>query len=307
MRRLILAFISFFAVSTAAASGGSLRVTTWNMQWFPSGTSQRLDSDKEDKRISEAETVIKAINPDVALLQKIRDWGTFEKLVASLQPIQYYVAVCSAFRDKVGGQIGWQQKAIISKIPAQAAWSDSWKANGRVDPPRGFAFAAIQFSGIDFGFYSAHLKSNLTRGNDEVQSQFNILKRELAVEQITAHVKTLQRQLMPTVKAVVIGGDFNTNRDEPLFASERTLQTLSAAGFYSVFPGTQTLKDRVTHPANGKYPDATFDYLFLKGVELAANPKLVPVSISDHRPVTCEIEVSAVSRNRNASSPKLDR
>jgi hypothetical protein len=31
---------------------------------------------------------------------------------------------------------------------------------------------------------------------------------------------------MPTVKAVVIGGDFNTNRDEALFVSERTLDAL---------------------------------------------------------------------------------
>jgi endonuclease/exonuclease/phosphatase family metal-dependent hydrolase len=296
MRGLIVVLITFLAVSTSASAGGNrnrLRVTTWNMQWFPSGTSQRLDSDKEDKRISEAATVLKVINPDVVLLQEIRDWDTCEKLVTSLQPIQYYVAVCSAFRDKVGGQVGWQQEAIISKIPAQAAWSESWKTNGRVDPPRGFAFAAVRFGDIDIGFYSVHLKSNRTLGNEEVQSQFNILKRELAIEQITVHVKSLQRQLMPTVKAVVIGGDFNTNRDEPLFASEKTLQALTSAGFNSVFSERHPLEDRVTHPASGKYPDATFDYLFLKGIGPVGNPKLVPVSISDHRPVTCDINFPA--------------
>jgi endonuclease/exonuclease/phosphatase family metal-dependent hydrolase len=304
MRGLILALIAFFAAA-AGTSGDVLRVTTWNMQWFPSGTSHRLAAAEEGKRIAEAAAVIRAIDPDVALLQEVRDWDTCEKLVASLQPSKYCVAVCSAFRDKVGGQIGWQQEAIISKIPAQAAWSESWKASGKVDPPRGFAFAAVHFGGVDIGFYSVHLKSNLTRGNEQVQSQFNILKRELAVDQITTHTEDLQRRLMPTVKAVVVGGDFNTNRDELLFASEKTLQALSAAGFNSVFSSTQPLKDRVTHPANGKYPDTTFDYLFLKGVEPTANPKLVPVSISDHRPVTCDIRVSAVSPNAAQTSPKL--
>jgi endonuclease/exonuclease/phosphatase family metal-dependent hydrolase len=303
MRGLIFALIAFFAAA-AGSSGDVFRVTTWNMQWFPSGTSHRLDPDEEGKRIAEATAVLKAINPDVALLQEVRDWDTCEKLVASLQPSKYYVAVCSAFRDRVGGQIGWQQEAIISKIPAQAAWSESWKASGKVDPPRGFAFAAVRFGGIDIGFYSIHLKSNLTRGNDQVRSQFNILKRELASEQITTHVEDLQRRLMPTVKVVVIGGDFNTNRDETLFASEKTLDALRAAGFKDAFSDTPALKDRVTHPANGKYPDTTFDYLFMKGAEPAANPKFIPVSISDHRPVTCDIKVSAVSRNAAQGPPK---
>jgi endonuclease/exonuclease/phosphatase family metal-dependent hydrolase len=301
MRGLILALIAFF-IAAAGTSGDVLRVTTWNMEWFPSGTSRRLAPDEEDKRIAEAAAIIKAIDPDVALLQEVRDWDTCEKLVASLQPSKYYVAVCSAFRDKVGGQIGWQQEAIISKIPAQAAWSESWKGSGEVDPPRGFAFAAVRFGGIDIGFYSIHLKSNLSRGNEE----FNILKRELAIEQITTHAEDLQRRLMPTVKAVIIGGDLNTNRDEALFVSEKTLDALRAAGFNNAFSDTQALKDRVTHPANGKYPDTTFDYLFLKGVEPTANPKIVPVSISDHRPVTCDIKVSVVNRNAAQTSPKSE-
>jgi hypothetical protein len=110
MRRLILALVAFFAAA-AVSYGDSLRVTTWNMQWFPSGTSRRLAPDDESKRIAEAAAVLKAINPDVALLQEVRDWDTCEKLTQRLQPSKYYVAVCSAFRDSVGGQIGWQQEA----------------------------------------------------------------------------------------------------------------------------------------------------------------------------------------------------
>ena len=59
------------------------------------------------------------------------------------------------------------------------------------------------------------------RRNGDVEAQLNIAKRELASEQLISHVVDVQRRLMPSVKAVVIGGDFNTNRDQALFVSEK--------------------------------------------------------------------------------------
>jgi endonuclease/exonuclease/phosphatase family metal-dependent hydrolase len=303
MRRLILA-LGAFCATAGGLSAETLRVTTWNMEWFPSGAANRRDDAEEARRILEAAAVLKSLNPDVALLQEVRDWDTCEKLTQSLQPSKYYVAVCSAFREGFGGQIGWQQEAIIAKKPAQSAWSESWKIKGTVDPPRGFAFAVFRFGEVDVGFYSVHLKSNLVRGNAERQSQLNILKRELASEQLISHVVDVQRRLMPSVKAVVVGGDFNTNRDQPLFLSEKTLDCLSQTGFKSAFSESLPLAQRITHPGKGKYPDATFDYLFLKGLEPVAAPKITPVSVSDHRPVTCEIKIPALISSTAQSSRK---
>ena len=301
MRRLIIAFLALLATA-GGLSAETLRVTTWNMEWFPSGVANRRDAAEEARRILEAAAVLKSLNPDVALLQEVRDWETCERLVASLDPLKYNVAVCSAFREGFGGQIGWQQEAIIAKTPAQSAWSESWKTKGTVDPPRGFAFAVFRFGKTDVGFYSVHLKSNLVRGNAERQSQLNILKRELASEQLMSHVVDVQNRLMPSVKAIVIGGDFNTNRDQALFVSEKTLDTLSLAGFKNTFPPMIAFADRVTHPGKGKYPDATFDYLFLKGLEPVTSPKVTPVSVSDHRPVTCEIKIPALISSTAQSS-----
>ena len=42
---------------------------------------------------------------------------------------------------------------------------------------------------------------------------------------------------MPTIKGVVIGGDFNTNHDQAMFAAERTLDSLADSGYQNGFEG----------------------------------------------------------------------
>jgi len=88
---------------------------------------------------------------------------------------------------------------------------------------------------------------------------------------------------------VIIGGDFNTNKDQPMFASEKTLSTLTDAGFRNCMEELP-LPKRVTHPGNHGFPDATFDYLF--SVNAASTPALItPSDVSDHYPVTCHFTV----------------
>jgi hypothetical protein len=68
---------------------------------------------------------------------------------------------------------------------------------------------------------------------------------------------------MSTIKGVVIGGDFNTNHDQAIFAAERTLDSLADAGYQNRFEGL-ALSERVTHPGSRGFPDATFDFIFVK-------------------------------------------
>lgn len=286
MWRLIFVVLVLF-VQPFLAFCEQIKVTTWNMEWFPSGSPNLASLEVEAKRIQDAADVLRKINPDVILLQEIRDLETCEKLANALKPEVYSVAVCSRFKDGFGSAIGWQQVAILSKKPALAAWSENWKTVGKVDPPRGFSFAAIRYGTNDIGFYSVHLKSNLTRGNAELGNQLNILKRELAAEQILRHSKEVEAVLTNALEAVVIAGDFNTNPDQDLFVSEKTLRLLNSEEFLSGFEKLP-LASRVTHPGKGRYPDATFDYVFIKGV-VAGEPLLFPVAISDHFPVTRSI------------------
>ena len=285
MRRLV-ALILFLAAPLALA-GETFRVTTWNLQWFPSGKANLRDPVQEPKRIAEASEVLRSLAPDVILLQEVRDWETCQRLVSALKPLAYQVLVCSAFKE--GGQVSWQQEAIISKMPAQASWSESWTPSGKADPPRGFAFSSIRLGGSEIAFYCVHLKSNLVRGDFERVTQTNIAKRERAMAQLMDHVRGLHN-LLPLVKGIVIGGDLNTNKDQSLFVSEQTLDLLSSSGFKNCFSVSTPLADRITHPGHGKYPDATFDYIFSRGVE-RSGCRISQTSVSDHFPVTCDFQV----------------
>ena len=266
-----------------ARADDTIRVTTWNLQWFPSGSQNKAAPEVEKQRIQAAADAIEVLNPDVLLLQEVRDWETCEKLAAAVKGQKYQVAVCSAFKEF--GTVGWQQVAILAKQPAEAAWAAGWTTIGAVDPPRGYAFATFRFGERQIGFYSVHLKSNLVRsGNPFQQLQLNILKRELAAEQLVTHAGEMQKTFTG-LNSVVVGGDFNTNPDQAEFVSERTLGIFTVAGFLNAFDGVP-LRDRITHPGKGRYPDATFDYLFLKGVEPVGAPEITRSSVSDHWPVT---------------------
>jgi endonuclease/exonuclease/phosphatase (EEP) superfamily protein YafD len=89
---------------------------------------------------------------------------------------------------------------------------------------------------------------------------------------------------MPTIKSVVIGGDFNTNHDQAMFAAERTLDSLADAGYQNGFQGLG-LSERVTHPGSHGFPDATFDFIFTKGLTVL-QPTVTRTNASDHWPVT---------------------
>jgi endonuclease/exonuclease/phosphatase family metal-dependent hydrolase len=288
MRRLIL--LLFLLGSCLQAK--EISITTWNLEWFPSGSSKGIASPEvESKRIADAAEVLRKLDSDIIVLQEVRDYEVCEALAKAIGP-KYQVLVCSAFKSGFGGTRGLQQVAILSKYPAQSCWSEDWKTFGKVDPPRGFAFAHIQIDGKDIAVYGVHLKSNLIMGGDKFKTgQLNILKRELAAEQVLAHSKELPKVLGQDFEAVIVAGDFNTNKDQIDFASEKTLQVFEENGFTSGFENIP-LPQRVTHPSKGRYPDATFDYIFVKGNGLkSTEPTIFQNDSSDHLPVTTKISM----------------
>jgi endonuclease/exonuclease/phosphatase family metal-dependent hydrolase len=225
------------------------------------------------------------INPDIILLQEVRDYEACARLGEAIALGTYHVAICSAFREPFQSGLGKQQVAILSKYQAQAAWSEPWKSMNGVDPPRGFAFAWFKIGNTDLGVYSVHLKSNLiTHGNREAETVKNIQKREVAIAQLLTHVHDVIGSTIPSIKRVVIGGDFNTNHDQAMFAAERTLDSLADAGYRNGFEGL-ALSERVTHPGTHGFPDATFDFIFAKGLT-ASRPTVARTNASDHWPVT---------------------
>lgn len=159
---------------------------------------------------------------------------------------------------------------------------------------RGFAFAWFQIAGANIGLYSMHLKSNLIiRGDKEKEAAKNIHKREIVVAQLLNHINDVIKPSMPMVTGIVVGGDFNTNPDQAMFGTEKTLPQLKDAGFRNGMEDLP-LRARVTHPGSGRYPDATFDYVWGKGGSIS-KPQIVRTDASDHLPVTCDFTVGSTT------------
>ena len=295
-RNRIAALVAIVVTTTLAnhagggGTAGEIRCTTWNLEWFPNGSAHDASPEEQNRRITGAASVLKPLHPDILLLQEVRDYDACSRLGDAIEPGEYHVEICSAFKEPFRSGLGKQQVAILSKFQAQSAWSEQWKSVEGIDPPRGFAFAWFKIRGADIGVYSLHLKSNLIiRRNKEDEAAKNIRKREVAINQLTAHVRDMIGAKIPTISRLIVGGDFNTNQDQLMFASEKTLSFLGNERFQNAFAGVP-LSQRVTHPANHGYPDATFDYLFGKNIEIG-KAFATPTEVSDHWPVTCDFRV----------------
>ena len=282
--RTLIAALLVLSIS-GHSSAQTVRCTTWNLEWFPNGSAKETPAAQQEQRIKEAADVLRPIDPDIILLQEVRDNDVCARLGEAIAPGVYHVAICSAFKEPFQKGLGKQQVAILSKYQAQAAWAEPWKSMNGVDPPRGFAFAWFKIGNENVGVYSVHLKSNLiTHGDKEAETAKNIQKREVAVTQLVAHVHDVIETTMLAIKGIVIGGDFNTNHDQEMFAAEKTLDSLIGAGYENGFEQLP-LSQRITHPGTHGFPDATFDFLFTR--DLKASPPIVTqTNASDHWPVT---------------------
>ena len=119
---------AFLALSITGYSGAqTVRCITWNLQWFPSGSASEASAEQQNQRIKEAADVLRPINPDIVLLQEVRDYDACARLGEAIAPGVYRVAICSAFKEPFQSGLGKQQVAILSKYQAQAAWSENGK------------------------------------------------------------------------------------------------------------------------------------------------------------------------------------
>jgi endonuclease/exonuclease/phosphatase family metal-dependent hydrolase len=299
----------FLLPAMAVRATETVRVVTWNLDWFPSGSPRPASPEVEERRIQAAAAVLRSINPDLVFLQEMRDWQTCERLAQAMAPEHYEVAVCSAFPQTTRNKKpGHQQVALLTKIPAHAAWTEPWKNELSTSLPRGFAFAAVPSSTPRslahiqppttdspslklLGCYSLHLKSNLARSREPEQSAANILKRELSARQLVAHRRDIEGRILPAVKSFLVAGDFNTDPDNLELSGERTLKTFTEAGFNDATEGN-TRSEKITHPKRGHYKDAIFDYVLYCGLKPRGKAHTVRSKVSDHWPLVAEFEVA---------------
>jgi endonuclease/exonuclease/phosphatase family metal-dependent hydrolase len=284
LRATIVAAVCLAASGPAIA--GPLRIVSWNLEWFP-GKKPEPTAEESAAHMAQAQKAIAELNPDVLLLQEVRDWKSAAELCKAVPGLQPQVV--SAFQPRPQNQV------IASKFPADSGWSAVWKTN-TIEPPRGYAFAAIELPGHRFLLtYSLHLKSN--RG----EAAEDIPMREESSAQLLRHARdmlALYSKRGPC--ALVVAGDMNTSMDDPQFEKEQTLRAWMAAGLRWTHEGVPFAK-RISIPAEGRYRDNCFDHIFTAGLGKQTASVHPFTGISDHNPVVLELDLA-----KSDFKPKID-
>ena len=292
--RLVLMAVAFFAAAMLQAE--ELKITTWNLKWFPGGKDNQSE-EKAEQHIAAVAKVLKSIDPDILLLQEVKGMESVSALADKLDTGLKVITV-SRFPASFSGDadgIDDQQVAILAKKDAVATYRREFERDGRTDPPRGFIFAAFEVDDKYLGVYSVHLKSNLGKAED------NFRKRESSARTIIDHAEGVQvkdpqdGRRWIDFEGLIIGGDFNTEipGDVENRKDELTMKQIELYGFINAF-GDRPLNDRITHPKDGNFPATTFDHIFYRGIEQLGEADITEVkkTVSDHYPVTVIFDVN---------------
>ena len=299
MRRLIPVAVLVLCVLTGAAR--DVVITTWNMKWFPSGKadlriSQEFESfkiGKAGKMLADAVSSVGYSDGDgvIIMVEELRDEDVCSNLVARSAIKGLGVAAVSRFKDKAGYPV-WQQSAIFTNLKVVEAGYMPWQSELHVDMPRGFAFAVLGEGDELIACFCVHLKANVNFKGSDLETQKNIYKREYASAQILEKFREMRKRYGKNLSRVVVAGDFNTNDDDETFVSEATLRAFYGAHFRSCFKGLRK-NQRITRPANGAYPDCTFDYILYRGFGRGLECKIgIGHPISDHNLVCIKLPVA---------------
>ena len=75
MKSFRLAVLILFTFAGVGHSDSpNIRITTWNLEWFPNGSAKDASPEEQDRRINAAADVLRKLNPDILLLQEMRDY-----------------------------------------------------------------------------------------------------------------------------------------------------------------------------------------------------------------------------------------
>ena len=209
------------AVYYSSVPDSGLRITAWNLQWFPGKTPSGGSAEEQAAHVSAVISELKAIDADIVLLQEIRDPAALQEIIKAIP--EYSLDVVSDFRGNL-------EVAILSRAPAKATegFMQAFEEGEDANPPRGFAYATVMLTDESvLAVYSVHLKSN-SGGIEETTP-----KREESARQLIVHCNGLKERFEKEGKTfcAVIGGDFNSDPTSEKWAEDDTLRLIQDAGF----------------------------------------------------------------------------
>src|SRR2546422_237650 len=158
----LLPAMFFFLAQTSAET---LRVTTWDLQESAGGASGPASPAVLTNAVEAAAGALKELDPDVILLQRVRDWRESPQPAQAVEAAGYNGPVWPQFGEPAAGAAASRQAAILSKHKAYFSWSEAWRNPGEMKVSGGFVFAAIQAGGHKVAVFSVELDDQLIQAN----------------------------------------------------------------------------------------------------------------------------------------------
>lgn len=217
MNRRILFVVLCAFLAASAARGSVLRVLCLNGGWFP-GREPTPSAYSEALHMRQVQQLLIEVNPDVLLLQEIRDLASTESLLTVVPDLELHAI--TAFNQS-------QELVVASRFPAVAVWAERWMEQPTNTPPRGFAAAVLHLPGdAALAMYTVHFKSNFQA--EDSDDRTNAALREEAARQLVDHVSWLRDTWWghPLI-GVIVGGDLNTSYPAPIVRGEQTFPILA--------------------------------------------------------------------------------
>jgi endonuclease/exonuclease/phosphatase family metal-dependent hydrolase len=275
----------------------AVTVATWNGEWFPSGRAEhRAAPEVEARTIRRAGAMLRGAfaaadpagtNDIVLCLNEIRDRRSAEELAKAIGRDDLKIAMISAYRRR--DRFDQQQDVIMTTLPVVSASWSRWRNAKDNTPPRGYVYAELAMSpSVTSRVYAVHLKSNYGQTTREA-AVANRAKRANAISQIVGQERAVRGRF---AAPVVIAGDFNADAWKAEFRGEPAFMLLSDAGFSNVLALVPE-DDRETYPGKGRWRGSVLDYIFLRGLSVAGEPRVVSSQgVSDHNPVVAVLDLS---------------
>jgi hypothetical protein len=246
----------------------TIRVTSWNLG---------LESENETTpaAIEEAAATLKALNPDVILLQRVKDWRMCELLATALKPLEYHVLICSAFHGLSPGAAGQPQVAIFSKTKAYFTWADGWGGRKQQGIVHGIGFAAIQAGTQRVGFFT---------------TLFGSQTGEQLARQVLDQIDSIGHWETNQVEAFVVAASSGLGVRNPSRVLRRASSAFEKAGLIDT---TAILPPdfRATLRANNGLNRILGDCIFAGPADVPSNTRVSVSQVSDHYPITSDIEL----------------
>lgn len=291
--RVGLLTVALLPLSLPAAT-----ITALNLEWFP-GRRPLPTPEEIASHLADTKAGFALAAADIMLITEVCDEAALREVIAEAVP-GAELHVIAEFADvEDGANRRNQQIAIISRLPAVAAWSEAWIPTAE-QHRRGFAFAALKnpATGGLIMVYGLHLKSNRSDTPEEAQLNYDI--RDASIRQLITHMKTMEARFADaTIEGWVVGGDINTNHDGVF--GDNVIALLEEAGFWNTWKNTPP-EGRHTWKGNDRFQPGTLDYIMTKGFgEPDASLIVIPREVSDHNAVFVTIPLAEAPASEPAA------